>query len=360
LITQANPAQPGEYISLYLTGLGTVTPPVSDGALGPTNPLSLADVNTAGNLTVLFNDYVSGSTGNTGTIQFAGLAPGLAGLYQINVQVPTGVLGSGDNVYVELITDYADNDQIQIPYGSSSAARTVGEVRPIGEVAHADAPLGELVDQVEGVAHGPPEPVEGVDHDDVAVAGVGLTQRASVVDRLLAVHQPPDPEPPTVDRRPRAGPARRAGATSLHENLDTTTPGDRLVFYVFAALAEFIRELIVIGTNEGLAAARARGRIGGRPTVATEEIIRAARDLLPDPGRSITSIAKLLGVSPGAPSTTTSRTSRNSGPVPYPASLKPPRSRPTPARSISPGFPVPQLLTPGDREALLQCRPDRR
>jgi DNA invertase Pin-like site-specific DNA recombinase len=92
---------------------------------------------------------------------------------------------------------------------------------------------------------------------------------------------------------------RGVGFTSLHENLDTTTPGGRLVFHVFAALAEFIRELIVIGTKEGLAAARARGRVGGRPSVATEEIIRAARDLLPDPGRSITSIAKLLGVSPG-------------------------------------------------------------
>ncbi|MEV6995821.1 recombinase family protein [Streptomyces sp. NPDC093228] len=92
---------------------------------------------------------------------------------------------------------------------------------------------------------------------------------------------------------------RGIGFTSLHENLDTTTPGGRLVFHVFAALAEFIRELIVIGTEEGLAAARARGRVGGRPSVATEEIIRAARDLLADPGRSITSIAKLLGVSPG-------------------------------------------------------------
>ncbi|MFD7402275.1 recombinase family protein [Streptomyces sp. NPDC059866] len=86
---------------------------------------------------------------------------------------------------------------------------------------------------------------------------------------------------------------RGIGFTSLHENLDTT-PGGRLVFHVFAALVEFIRELIVIGTNEGLAAAR----VGGRPTVATEEVIRAARDLLPDPGRSITSIAALLGVSP--------------------------------------------------------------
>lgn len=92
---------------------------------------------------------------------------------------------------------------------------------------------------------------------------------------------------------------RGVGFTSLHENLDTTTPGGRLVFHVFAALAEFIRELIVSGTHEGLAAARDRGRVGGRPTVATPEVIRAARDMLPNPEHSITSIAKLLGVSPG-------------------------------------------------------------
>jgi DNA invertase Pin-like site-specific DNA recombinase len=76
---------------------------------------------------------------------------------------------------------------------------------------------------------------------------------------------------------------RDVGFTSLHENLDTTTPSGRLVFHVFAALAEFIRELIVSGTREGLAAARARGRVGGRPTVVNAEIIRAARDTLPLP-----------------------------------------------------------------------------
>ena len=91
--------------------------------------------------------------------------------------------------------------------------------------------------------------------------------------------------------------ARGVGFTSLHENLDTTTPGGRLIFHVFAALAEFIRELIVSGTREGLAAAR--GRVGGRPSVVTPEIIRAARDMLPNPDASITSIAKLLGVSVG-------------------------------------------------------------
>ncbi len=92
---------------------------------------------------------------------------------------------------------------------------------------------------------------------------------------------------------------RQVGFTSLHENLDTTTPGGRLVFHVFAALAEFIRELIVAGTREGLAAARMRGRVGGRPTVVTPEILRAARDMLPNPDNSIESIAKILGVSPG-------------------------------------------------------------
>ncbi|WP_331729771.1 recombinase family protein [Streptomyces chartreusis] len=87
------------------------------------------------------------------------------------------------------------------------------------------------------------------------------------------------------------------GFQSLHESLDTTTPGGRLVFHVFAALAEFIRELIVQGTHEGLAAARARGERIGRPPAMTAEQIRHARSLLTDPENSITSIAKLLGVS---------------------------------------------------------------
>jgi DNA invertase Pin-like site-specific DNA recombinase len=90
---------------------------------------------------------------------------------------------------------------------------------------------------------------------------------------------------------------RGVGFTSLHEALDTTTPGGRLVFHVFAALAEFIRELIVQGTNEGLDAARARGARLGRPPAMTDEQVRHARDLLARPENTVTSIAKLLGVS---------------------------------------------------------------
>jgi DNA invertase Pin-like site-specific DNA recombinase len=87
------------------------------------------------------------------------------------------------------------------------------------------------------------------------------------------------------------------GFTSLHEALDTATPGGRLVFHVFAALAEFIRELIVQDTNEGLDAARARGARLGRPPAMTEEQVCHARDLLTRVENTVTSIAKLLGVS---------------------------------------------------------------
>jgi len=112
---------------------------------------------------------------------------------------------------------------------------------------------------------------------------------------------------PSLDRLSRslqdlitivAGLRRRGvGFRSLHEALDTTTSGGRLVFHVFAALAEFIRELIAEGTREGLDAARARGQRLGRPPAMTAEQIRQARDLLTLPGHSIASIARLLGVS---------------------------------------------------------------
>lgn len=127
LITSSDPAQPGEYISLFLTGLGTVSPSITNGALGPVNPLSVSDLYNAGNLSVFFNDYSNGTSGNPGTIQFAGLAPELAGLYQINVQVPTSGLVSGDNVYVEFVTDAADVNQIQIPYGQASGSAPISE-----------------------------------------------------------------------------------------------------------------------------------------------------------------------------------------------------------------------------------------
>jgi DNA invertase Pin-like site-specific DNA recombinase len=57
------------------------------------------------------------------------------------------------------------------------------------------------------------------------------------------------------------------GFRSLQEHMDTTTPGGKLIFHIFGSLAEFEREVIRERTNAGLAAARARGRHGGRPTI---------------------------------------------------------------------------------------------
>jgi DNA invertase Pin-like site-specific DNA recombinase len=112
---------------------------------------------------------------------------------------------------------------------------------------------------------------------------------------------------PSLDRLSRslqdlitlvAGLRRRdLGFRSLHEDLDTTTPGGRLVFHVFTALAEFIRELTVQGTHEGIVAARARGARLGRPPAMTPEQIRHARALLAQPDNTVSSIARLLSVS---------------------------------------------------------------
>lgn len=90
---------------------------------------------------------------------------------------------------------------------------------------------------------------------------------------------------------------RRVGLKALRENLDTTAPGGSLIFDVFTALAEFLRGLVSESTHRGLAAARVRGRTGGRPTVMTAEKIAAARELLPE--NSMAAIARKIGVSRG-------------------------------------------------------------
>jgi DNA invertase Pin-like site-specific DNA recombinase len=71
----------------------------------------------------------------------------------------------------------------------------------------------------------------------------------------------------------------------------------RLVFHIFGALDEFQRELIVEGTHEGLAAARARGRTGGRKPKLTDNQVSHARALYAAEDHTVADIAKLLGVS---------------------------------------------------------------
>lgn len=87
------------------------------------------------------------------------------------------------------------------------------------------------------------------------------------------------------------------GFQSLTENIDTTTSGGKLVFHIFAALAEFERTLIRERTRAGLKAARARGRQGGRPTVLSEQKRKMAQALRDDPTQSVQAICKALGIS---------------------------------------------------------------
>lgn len=90
---------------------------------------------------------------------------------------------------------------------------------------------------------------------------------------------------------------RGVGFRSLQESIDTTTPGGRLVFHVFAALAEFERDLIRERTHAGLAAARARGRRGGRPSVMTPAKLTVAREMYASGEHTVAAIATTIGVS---------------------------------------------------------------
>jgi uncharacterized protein (TIGR03437 family) len=111
LVTSASPAQAGETVALYLTGLGAISPTVPDGSEGPTSTLSQPTNTIAVDL--------SGTTATASSY----LAPGLAGLYQINVTIPTG-LTSGNNVLdIEGPDSYAS--EAVIPVGTGGATTTV-------------------------------------------------------------------------------------------------------------------------------------------------------------------------------------------------------------------------------------------
>lgn len=85
---------------------------------------------------------------------------------------------------------------------------------------------------------------------------------------------------------------------SLTEQIDTTTPGGKLIFHLMGALAEFERDLIRERTTAGLAAAKARGRVGGRPRkLKTSGKVALARRMFADQSHSIPEICAALGIS---------------------------------------------------------------
>lgn len=90
-----------------------------------------------------------------------------------------------------------------------------------------------------------------------------------------------------------------AGLKSLNDSIDTTTPQGKLTFHLFAALAEFERDIISERTKAGLESARARGRKGGRPkglSKASKHKAIVARSLYEEQEMSVTEICKQLGV----------------------------------------------------------------
>jgi uncharacterized protein (TIGR03437 family) len=115
VISKSSPAQVGETVAVYLSGMGVVSQPVPDGAPAPSNPLSITTTKPLVFLLDASGHYLQA------TVAFSGLAPGYAGLYQINFTVPSG-LDSG-NAYLEIIGPDSDTFESLLPVtGASTAA----------------------------------------------------------------------------------------------------------------------------------------------------------------------------------------------------------------------------------------------
>lgn len=104
LVSQQSPVRRGDYVLIFCTGLGRTTPPSSDGAPGPSSPLSTT--------AIVQNVYFGGKKGQ---ITYQGLAPGFAGLYQLNVRVPADApAGAAIPVAIETAESFHDQADIAI------------------------------------------------------------------------------------------------------------------------------------------------------------------------------------------------------------------------------------------------------
>ncbi len=90
---------------------------------------------------------------------------------------------------------------------------------------------------------------------------------------------------------------RGIGFESIAEKIETGSAAGKLIFHVFASLAEFERSLIRERTRAGLDAARTRGRLGGRKPSLNDKQIREIRAMLSDPVVNVSDVAKRYGVS---------------------------------------------------------------
>ena len=90
--------------------------------------------------------------------------------------------------------------------------------------------------------------------------------------------------------------SRKIGLKSLQESIDTSSSSGKLIFHIFASLAEFERNLIRDRTKAGLDAARARGKLGGRPKSLTNDKQKLAIQLYNDKQHSIQQICDIMGI----------------------------------------------------------------
>jgi len=90
---------------------------------------------------------------------------------------------------------------------------------------------------------------------------------------------------------------RHIAFQSLQESIDTATSGGKLIFHIFSALAEFERALIKERTKAGLKAARARGRLGGRPPLLDKRQVDRMIELYDEAKSTVAEICKIYGIS---------------------------------------------------------------
>ena len=107
-VSSSSPAKPGETVIMFMNGLGPVSPQVGDGVAAPSSPVSTSL--ETGDIGVYLDD---GTDFSLAQVSFAGLAPGFAGLYQINFTLPDGGLNNGD-VHIVFATIEAENEMATI------------------------------------------------------------------------------------------------------------------------------------------------------------------------------------------------------------------------------------------------------
>jgi uncharacterized protein (TIGR03437 family) len=124
VISESSPAQIGETVAVYLAGMGVVSLPVSDGVAAPSDPLSITTATPLVFLLDTAGHYVQATP-----LTYSGLAPGFAGLYQINFAVPSGLVSG--NALLETIGQDSDTFQAVLPITTTTSSAVPAADAPV-------------------------------------------------------------------------------------------------------------------------------------------------------------------------------------------------------------------------------------